>query len=433
MLSKQSKVLHWLAGWPVLGHVAATAAHLKPAEVIIVTNQNTDAMTKIVQDACDCPVTATVQDPPLGTGHAVQCATPFLASASNNPVLILYGDTPLLRVETLQTLLAEHQQKNNSITVMGMTLPEPGAYGRLVTSANGDLERIVEFKDATPEERKITLCNSGVMVIARSHLHQWLQQLTPANASGEYYLTDLIHIARAEDHRCGVMIAPADELEGINTRTDLVRAEAALQQRYRTRALAQGVTLVDPNTVYFSADTQLAMDVLIHPFVTFGPGVTIAEDVEVLSFCALEHTTIERGAVIGPYARMRGHCHIGPAAEIGNFVEVKNTTFAANAKAKHLSYIGDATVGQNSNIGAGTITCNYNGYKKFSTTIGQSVMIGSNTALVAPVTVHDGAYVAAGSVITDDVPADSLAIARTPQEIRTSWACTFREKQGLKK
>jgi bifunctional UDP-N-acetylglucosamine pyrophosphorylase/glucosamine-1-phosphate N-acetyltransferase len=302
----------------------------------------------------------------------------------------------------------------------------PGAYGRLVLAADGSLARIVEAKDATAEERAIPLCNAGVLAADGRVLWDLLDQLTPANAKGEYYLTDVVGLARAAGLSCGVVEAEAAEMVGVNSRAELAQVEALFQQRRRAAALAGGATLTDPSSVWFSYDTVLGRDVTIGPNVVFGPGVTVGDHVVIKGFCHIEGTVIEAGAQVGPFARLRPGAVIGEAAHIGNFVEIKAAAIEAGAKVNHLSYVGDARVGARANVGAGTITCNYDGFVKARTEIGAGAFIGSNTALVAPVTVGAGAIVAAGSVITRDVAADALAVARGQQVEKPGWAARFR-------
>jgi bifunctional UDP-N-acetylglucosamine pyrophosphorylase/glucosamine-1-phosphate N-acetyltransferase len=341
---------------------------------------------------------------------------------------VLFGDTPLLRTETLSRLSAERRRASAAILVSGMRPADPGPYGRLVLGPDGGLERIVEAADATPEERAIRLVNGGIMAIDARHAVDLVGALDRDNAKGEFYLSDIIDIARRKGlGRCTIEL-PAEELIGINTRAELAEAEALMQSRLRSAAMSSGVTLVAPETVFFSTDTQLAPDVLVEPNVIFGPGVTVGEGAQIRSFSHLEGAVVGANAIVGPFARLRPGAMLDEEVHIGNFVEVKAARLRAGVKANHLSYIGDAEIGARSNIGAGTITCNYDGFNKYRTIIGEDAFIGSNTALVAPVSVGAGAIVAAGSVITDDVPANALSLARGQQVDKPGRAAEIRER-----
>jgi bifunctional UDP-N-acetylglucosamine pyrophosphorylase/glucosamine-1-phosphate N-acetyltransferase len=347
--------------------------------------------------------------------------------------LVLFGDTPLLRTETLSRLLAERRRASAAILVSGMRPADPGPYGRFVLGPDGRLQRIVEAADATPEERAIRLVNGGIMAIDARHAVDLVDALDRDNAKGEFYLSDIVDIARRKGLGRGTMELPAEELIGINTRAELAEAEALMQSRLRSAAMSSGVTLVAPETVFFSADTQLAPDVVVEPNVIFGPGVTVGGGTRIRSFSHLEGAVVGANAIVGPFARLRPGAMLEDEVHVGNFVEVKAARLRAGVKANHLSYIGDAEIGARSNIGAGTITCNYDGFNKHRTIIGEGVFIGSNTALVAPVSVGAGAIVAAGSVITDDVPADALSIARGQQVDKHGRATEIRERLRGKK
>ncbi|MBY0408215.1 MAG: bifunctional UDP-N-acetylglucosamine diphosphorylase/glucosamine-1-phosphate N-acetyltransferase GlmU, partial [Rickettsiales bacterium] len=330
-------------------------------------------------------------------------------------VLVLYGDTPMIGTETIAALLEKHANEKAAISLLGMQPQPPTGYGRLVMKTAPYVERIVECKDASPKEKEITWVWAGVIAFDAAFLREGLNALTPSPVTNEYYLTALIEMATAKGLKTVMQPVSVTEAMGINTRAQLAEAEAALQQQLRLRAMENGATLIDPMSVYLSPDTQLGRDVVVHPQVVFGPGVSVADNVEIRSFCHLEGATIAASAIIGPYARLRPGSVVGEGAHVGNFVELKKATLGKGAKANHLSYIGDASVGEGANIGAGTITCNYDGVNKHETIIGAHAFIGSNSALVAPVTIGEGAVVGAGSTITQNVPADSLALARSQQ------------------
>lgn len=412
MRSELPKVLHKIAGKPLVSHVIASVAPLSPKQMVVVVANGMES----VQEACrkereNCGFA--IQKEQKGTGDAVKSAMDALNGKAEQ-VLVLYGDTPLMQTETLEALLKKG--KECDIAVLGMRMDNPTGYGRLIADGSGKLEKIVECKDANADEKKVTLCNSGIMAIAAKHLPGLLAKLTTKNAAGEYYLTDIIQHANEAGLSCMVTEANATELAGINTRAQLAEAELALQTRLRKRAMVNGATLVDPSTVYFSVDTQLGSDVVIHPFVVFGPKVTIENNAEIRSYSHIEGAQVGKGSVVGPFARLRPGTVMEEHGHVGNFVELKNTRLGKGAKANHLSYVGDSEVGANANIGAGTITCNYDGVNKYKTTIGEGAFIGSNTALVAPVSIGAGAIVGAGSVITQDVENDALALSR-PQQI----------------
>lgn len=431
MKSAHPKVMHPLAGQPMIARLTATIVELKPAKVVVVTGPG---MEEVAEAAAPYPTV--VQKHRLGTGHAVKTALPMLGNFTGD-VLILYGDTPLLSASTMRKLLAVRRSRHDpAAVVLGFRPDDPGAYGRIIVGADG-VEAVIEAGDALPEQAKVKLCNSGAMVIDGKLLAGLINKLGRNNAKGEYYLTDIVALARAQGRRCGMAELKGDgageELVGINSRAELAQVEAVLQRRLRAAAMAGGAALIDPSTVYFSYDTKVGRDVIIGPNVFFGPGVTIGDHAEIRSFCHIEGATIGNGAVIGPFARLRPGARLAENARIGNFVEIKNAAVESGAKVNHLSYIGDARVGKGANIGAGTITCNYDGFNKHYTDIGADAFIGSNTALVAPVKVGDGAVIGAGSVIVRDVAADALALTRAEQRDIKDGAKDYRRQKSLAK
>ena len=413
--SARPKVLHEIAGQPMVRHVVDALRSLDPAQTIIVIGRGMDAVARAV-----APAMCVVQSPPLGTGDAVRAARAALADSlaegGVDDIVVLFGDTPLLRAETIEELLhARRRTPEAAVAVAGMRPVDPSPYGRLVLGDDGALLRIVEARDASPDERAIGLCNGGIMALDARHVFDLLDRIGNDNAKREYYLTDIVAVAGAQGLACRVAELPAEELLGVNTRAELAAAEAVMQDRLRRSAMAVGATLIAPETVFLAADTKLGRDVVIEPNVFFGPGVTVADNVLIRSFSHLEGAEIASGAVVGPFARLRPGAVLEAEVHVGNFVEIKASRLGAGVKASHLSYLGDSDIGAGTNIGAGTITCNYDGFSKFRTIIGEGAFIGSNTALVAPVTVGDGAYVATGSVVTSDVPPDALTIARARQ------------------
>ena len=427
MCSTRPKVMHEIAGRPMIAYVIDSVQALSPERIVVVVGPDMpDLMAEVA------PLPTVVQTERLGTGHAVMTAIDALAGLSGD-ILVVFGDTPRLRPETLQAMLAARQTDSApAVVVLGMRPDDPAEYGRLITDAEG-LKAIVEYRDATPEQRAIGLCNSGVIAVDASVLADLLGDLSNDNAKREYYLTDIVGEARRLGHGAGYVEASAAELAGINSRADLAAIEADVQAELRRAALAAGATMIAPETVYLSADTMLGSDVVIEPHVVFGKGVHIADGVTIRAFSHIEGATIAAGATIGPFARLRPGADLGEGVHVGNFVEIKNTTLAAGAKANHLSYLGDASIGASANIGAGTITCNYDGFTKARTEIGDGAFIGTNTALVAPVSVGDGAVTGAGSVITKDVPADALGLSRPPQEAIEGWAARNRARKGAAK
>ncbi len=425
MKSDTHKVLHPIAGRPMLLHLIDSVKALGASREVVVVGAGREQVEAAVH-----PLGAETaeQAEQLGTGHAVRMAEAALAGFEGD-VVILYGDVPLVTAATMRRMIeALHGEGDPSVVVLGFRPTDPGAYGRVIVGSDGRLEKIVEFKDATPEERAVTLCNSGLMAVRASDLFRLLGKLRNENAAGEYYLTDLVQLA-AEEGRFSVGIeTDAVEVAGVNSRGELAGLEFEWQQRRRARAMAEGATLVAPETVWFSYDTQVGRDVTIEPNVVFGPGVRVADKVVIHAFSHIEGARIEAGASVGPYARLRPGTVLEEGAKVGNFVETKKAVLGRGAKANHLTYLGDATVGAGANIGAGTITCNYDGFLKSRTVIGNGAFVGSNSALVAPVTIGDGAIVGAGSVVTRDVEADALALVRAEQVSKPGWAARFREK-----
>jgi bifunctional UDP-N-acetylglucosamine pyrophosphorylase/glucosamine-1-phosphate N-acetyltransferase len=435
MKSRVSKVLHPIAGYPLLGHVLKTVASLGAATTVVVVGQG---QTDVAALAQAFGADTAVQDPPMGTGHAVLQARSALADfpalQSGGDILVIYGDTPLMTPETLRLMIARrHEEDHPAVVVFGFRPDDAGMYGRLVVDDDGHLNRIVEARDANEAERAVDLCNGGVVVIDAAIAFDLLTSIGNDNARGEYYLTDIVSAAVAAKRTCAVVEGNSEEIMGVDNRTALATAETIMQDRLRLAAMEAGVTLVDPNTIYLSEDTVLGVDVTIEPNVIIGTGVTIGDNVMIKGFSHIEGATIAAGAVVGPFARLRPGANLAEEARVGNFVEVKNADIEAGAKLNHLAYVGDARVGAGANIGAGTITCNYDGFTKSHTDIGAGAFIGSNTALVAPVAVGDGAIVGAGSVITDDVQPDAIAITRPPQSQVSGGADRLRARKQAEK
>ncbi|HYE47985.1 MAG TPA: bifunctional UDP-N-acetylglucosamine diphosphorylase/glucosamine-1-phosphate N-acetyltransferase GlmU [Azospirillaceae bacterium] len=428
MKSDLPKVLHPIAGVPMVSHVVAAAEALSPERVVVVVGPGMESVARAV-----APHATAVQESQLGTADALKAARGALGDFGGD-VLVMFGDTPLVRAETLSRMVAARGQPSDpAVVVLGMRPADPAAYGRLVQGQDGGLERIVEFLDATPEERAIGLCNAGLMAFDGRRLWQVVDAIGNSNAKGEYYLTDAVQVARSRGFACAVVEGDPAEVEGVNSRAELAKLERLLQERLRAAAMANGATLADPDTVWLAADTRLGRDVTIGQNVVFGPGVTVEDGVLIRPFSHLEGVTVRRGAQVGPFARLRPGAEIGEDAHVGNFVEVKGASIGRGAKANHLAYIGDATVGEGTNIGAGTITCNYDGYLKHRTVIGANAFIGSNSTLVAPVEIGDGALVAGGSTVTQSVPADALAVGRARQEMKPGWAARFRAVKAAQK
>ena len=425
MKSARPKVLHQVAHRTMLEHVLQAAHESGIERRFVVTGPGMDEVLAAADSVSGTSVPV-IQKERRGTGHAVLTARDAL-NGHNGAVVVLFGDTPLIRSRTITAMM--DGLNGADIAVLGFYPDDPTGYGRLVTDAAGELLAIREQVDASEEERAIGFCFSGLMAFASGADLALLDRLTTDNAQGELYLTDVVGIARHEGRQVVTAVADPIDVMGVNSRAELAEAEHCMQQRLRDRAMTDGATLVAPETVFLASDTRLGRDTLVEPNVVFGPGVTVGEGAQIRAFSHLEGAQVADGAQIGPYARLRPGAEIGEKARIGNFVEVKNTRFGAGAKANHLTYLGDADVGQGVNIGAGTITCNYDGYLKYRTTIGDGVFVGSNSSLVAPVTVGGGAYVASGSVVTHDVPEDALAIGRGRQEDKTGWAARFRARQ----
>jgi len=410
MRSDLPKVLHKVAGFPLLAHAMASGAAFEPERTVIVTGHGSDlveAAAKAVDEAATC----VVQEEQLGTGHAVLQARPALEGFSGD-VIVLYGDTPFIRPETLEAMA--EARKTHDVVVLGFQAADPAKYGRLVMDGE-ELQKIVEFKDASLRERAIDFCNSGVVSASAETLFALLDKVSNDNASGEYYLTDIVALAREAGLSATAVACDEVETMGVNSRADLAVAEAAFQARARAEALESGVTLTAPETVFFAMDTFVGPDTEIEPNVVFGPGVTVENGAHIRAFSHLEGAHVSRGAVVGPYARLRPGAELAEDVRIGNFVEIKNAVIDEGAKVNHLTYIGDAHIGEKSNIGAGTITCNYDGVFKHRTEIGKRVFVGSNTMLVAPVKLGDDAMTGSGTVLTKDVPEGALAVGRADQ------------------
>ncbi|MYM54536.1 bifunctional UDP-N-acetylglucosamine diphosphorylase/glucosamine-1-phosphate N-acetyltransferase GlmU [Thalassovita mangrovi] len=428
MNSDLPKVLHKVAGAPLLVHAMKSGAALDPKKLVIVAGHGADEVAKAARD-WDDRAEVVLQEEQLGTGHAVLQARAALEGFDGD-VIVLYGDTPFIQPETIENIAAARAR--NDVVVLGFEAADPGRYGRLVM--DGDtLDRIVEFKDATEEERAITLCNSGILAAEKSTLFRLLDEVGNDNAAGEYYLPDIVALARAAGLSATAVTCDEAETLGVNSRAELAGAEAAFQARARAEALDNGVTLTAPDTVFFAHDTVIGRDAIVEPNVIFGPGVTVESGALIRAFSHLEGCHVSRGATVGPYARLRPGAELAEDVHVGNFVEIKNAVLDEGAKANHLSYIGDAHVGEKTNIGAGTITCNYDGVMKHKTEIGAQAFIGSNTMLVAPVKIGNRAMTGSGSVITADVEDDALAIARGTQVNKPGLAAKLREILKAKK
>ncbi|PAX08563.1 bifunctional UDP-N-acetylglucosamine diphosphorylase/glucosamine-1-phosphate N-acetyltransferase GlmU [Sphingomonas lenta] len=430
MKSDLHKVLHPVAGRPMLLHLLASVGELGPERTVVVAGARREQVEAAVQPL---GVAVALQAEQLGTGHAVAQAEGALAGFEGD-VLILYGDVPLVGADTMRRMLDRlHAEDEPAAVVLGFRPADPGAYGRVIAGADGRIAKMVEFKDATTDERAETLCNSGLMAVRSRDLFPLLARVGNDNAAGEYYLPDIVQLAAADGRSSAVIETEAAEVAGVNSRAELAAVEADWQRRRRMRAMAEGATLIAPETVWFSHDTELGRDVTVEPNVVFGPGVRVADGVTIHAFSHLEGASVATGANVGPYARLRPGAVVGEGARVGNFVEMKKAVLGRGAKANHLTYLGDAEVGEGANIGAGTITCNYDGFFKYGTKIGAGAFIGSNSALVAPVSIGPGAIVGAGSVVTADVEPDSLAVARGKQEARPGWAKRFRDMMSSRK
>jgi len=429
MRSDTHKVLHPIASRPLLLHLLDTVDRLGAEKRVVVVGKGREQVEAAIQRR---DVSIAIQSEQKGTGHAVQQAAEALAGYEG-PVIVLYGDTPFVEADTLRRMLDRLNGSGGpGVVVLASSPPDPLKYGRIILGQGDHIAKMVEYKDATEEERAVRLCNSGMMAVRAPDLFRWLSQVKNDNAAGEYYLPDIVNIAAAEGRDAVVIEGDPYETAGVNSRAELAHLELEWQRRRRERALDDGATLIDPESVWFAYDTKLGRDVTVEPHVVFGPGVEIADGATIHAFSHVEGAVIGSKASIGPFARIRPGTRLAERTKVGNFVELKKAQIAEGAKVNHLSYVGDAQVGPKANIGAGTITCNYDGFGKYSTVIGAGAFIGSNTALVAPVTVGDGAIVGAGSVITRDVEADSLALERSEQRGIAGWARRFRERMTRK-
>jgi len=429
MKSDLHKVLHPIAGRPMLEHLLAEVAALAPERQVVVVGSGREQL----EAQLGARATLAVQDPQLGTGHAVQQAEAALAGFSGD-VLILYGDVPFVAADTMRAMIARlHEADAPAVVVLGFEPADTLQYGR-VLAQDGRIVKMVEHKDATEAERACRLCNSGLMAVRAADLFGLLAKVGNDNAQGEYYLVDVVNVANAEGRTSAVVVTPDEhEVAGINSRAELAEAESRWQARRRLAAMADGATLVAPETVWFAWDTVLGRDVLIEPNVVFAPGVTVADGVTIRAFCHLAGASLASGVEVGPYARLRPGTVLGPKVKIGNFVEVKNARMDEGSKANHLSYVGDAEVGAGANLGAGTITCNYDGYFKHKTVIGPRAFIGSNSALIAPVRIGADAIVAAGSAVSRDVGEGELRLVRAEQLVKPGWADRFHDAMKKKK
>lgn len=429
MKSDLHKVLHPIAGRPMIEHLLAGVEALGAERIVVVVGDRREQLESALAGRAEFAV----QDPQLGTADAVLQAEQALAGFEGD-VLLLSGDVPFIRAGTMRLMLdALHADPALAAVVLGFRPPDTGAYGRIVAGADGHIVKMVEHKDASEEERAVGLCNSNLFAVRSQDLWALLKAVGNDNSANEYYLPDIVMVAATQDRLSRVIEGDAAEAIGPNSRGEFALAEAAWQSRRRAEAMAEGASLIAPETVWFAWDTRLGRDVTIEPNVFFGPGVSIADGVRIRAFSHIEGADIAAGAEIGPYARLRPGTIVGEKARIGNFVETKKTKLGAGAKANHLTYLGDAEVGAGANVGAGTITCNYDGYFKYGTVIGEGAFIGSNSALVAPVSIGAGAIVGAGSVVTRDVEADALALARGVQEAKPGWAARFRAAMTAKK
>ena len=430
MRSDTHKVLHPIAGKPMLMHLLDTVDALGAKERVVVVGKGRDQVEVALNGR---GVKVAHQAEQKGTAHAVQQAENVLAGVDGN-ILILYGDTPFVAAETLTEMLARLDGPDApAIVVLASSPEDPKAYGRVILGEGDTIAKMIEYKDATDAERAVRLCNSGMMAVRGQDLWRWLSKVGNDNAAGEYYLPDVVMVAAAEGRASVAVETDSWQTAGVNSRAELAHLELDWQRRRREEALEQGATLVDPESVWFSHDTLLGRDCTIEPHVVFGTGVVIDEGATIRAFCHIEGATIASGCEVGPFARLRPGAVLEAGAKVGNFVEVKKARLGAGAKANHLSYLGDADIGAKANIGAGTITCNYDGFGKYRTEIGDGAFIGSNTALVAPVSVGEGAIIGAGSVITRDVAADELAVARGEQKGLAGWAARFRKRQQAKR
>jgi bifunctional UDP-N-acetylglucosamine pyrophosphorylase/glucosamine-1-phosphate N-acetyltransferase len=429
MRSDTHKVLHPIASRPLLLHLLDRVDALGADKRVVVVGKGRD---QVEQALSGRDVTVVHQAEQKGTGHAVLQAKDAL-KGYYGAMIVLYGDVPFVEAATLQRMIERLDGKDGpGVVVLGFRPNDPSVYGRIILGDGDRIAKMVEFRDATPEERDVDLCNSGMMAVRAGDLFRWLGDVKNDNAAGEYYLPDVVNIAAAEGREVVAIEGDPYEATGVNSRAELAHLELEWQRRRREEALQEGATLIDPESVWFAYDTKLGRDVTVEPHVVFGPGVQIADGAMIHAFSHIEGAVIGAKASIGPFARIRPGTRLADRTKVGNFVELKNAEIAEGAKVNHLSYVGDASIGARANIGAGTITCNYDGFGKHRTVIGADAFIGSNTALVAPVTVGDGAIVGAGSVITEDVEADSLAVERTEQKGIAGWAKRFRERMTRK-
>ena len=409
------KVMHTVGGIPLIGHITEVTQALNSNRNVVIVGENHKEIKKYLTSKSQ-NFEFIIQKQQLGTGHAVNCAAENFKSFDGK-LLILYGDVPFIRKNTLNNLLAKIKTKND-LAVLGFTSNEPSDYGRLVINKDNNLEKIVEERDATPEEKKINLCNSGIICGWSSAIFSFTSEIENKNTASEFYLTDIIKISRQKNYRPIVVECIQEETKGINSRKDLAEAELNFQTVMRNNALENGVSMIDPSTVYFSYDTKIGKDTVIEPNVFFGLKVTIGNSSRIKAFSHLEGCTVSSGVQIGPFARVRPETKLYENTRVGNFVEIKNSTIGKFSKINHLSYVGDASIGQSTNIGAGTIFCNFNGVSKHHTNIGNNTFVGSNSSLIAPLEIGSGAMVGSGSVITKNVPDDSLAVERNKQKIK---------------
>ena len=429
MRSDTHKVLHPIASRALLLHLLDRVDALGADKRVVVVGKGREQVEAAIAGR---DVAIAVQSEQKGTGHAVQQAAEPLAGY-DGPVLILYGDTPFAEAETLRRMIDRLDEAGGpGVVVLASYQADPAKYGRIILGEGDRIAKMVEYRDATEEERAVNLCNSGMMAVRAGDLFRWLERVGNDNAAGEYYLPDIVNVAAAEGREAVVIEGDPYEAAGVNSRAELAHLELEWQRRRREQALHEGATLIDPESVWFAYDTRLGRDVTVEPHVVFGPGVEVADGATIHAFSHIEGAVIGAKASIGPFARIRPGTRLADRTKVGNFVELKNAEVGEGAKINHLSYVGDAAVGERANVGAGTITCNYDGFGKYRTVIGAGAFIGSNTALVAPVTVGDGAVIGAGSVITADVEPDSLAVERTEQKGISGWARRFRERMTRK-
>ena len=429
MRSDTHKVLHPIASRPLLLHLLDRVDALGADKRVVVVGKGREQVEAAIEGR---DVGVAFQAEQKGTGHAVQQAAGAL-EGYQGPVLILYGDTPFVEAETLRRMLDRlSDDDGHGVVVLGSCPADPAKYGRIITGEGDRIAKMVEYRDATEEERAVRLCNSGMMAVRSPDLFRWLGQVDNDNAAKEYYLPDIVNIAAAEGREAVVIEGDPYETAGVNSRAELAHLELEWQRRRREQVLEEGATLIDPESVWFAFDTRLGRDVTVEPHVVFGPGVAVADGAVIKAFSHIDGAIIGARASIGPFARIRPGTRLADKTKVGNFVELKKADVAEGAKINHLSYVGDAQVGARANIGAGTITCNYDGFGKYRTVIGAGAFIGSNTALVAPVTIGDGAVIGAGSVITEDVEPDALAVERSEQKGIAGWAKRFRERMTRK-